>query len=915
MNIFKGFLISSIAMTTFVGTDLILQNDSIHNKVYAESYNVTYKERDSQEERLIVKFKNQIDLPYEDGIEKRIKNGDYDNNLKELFSENKELTLNRLFSSVNPIEIEKLSVHSKSFANPSANNLLNYYIVQAPNNIEIELLLKKFETSPLVEEAYIQEKQILTPPEIQLQDLSVNPYDDPRFKNQGYLEAAPKGINASHAWSIKGGDGKGTTFVDMEYGWLLNHEDLVNKNIKLMSGQNISQHRAHGTSVLGIVSSEDNQIGNIGIAPKANVKVISQIRDNGIYNTADAILSAVHNLQSGDVLLLEAQASYDGYGDKYLPVEVHPDIFDAIRVGADKGIIIIEAGANGSNDLDNFKDRNGKKILNRNSPDFKDSGAIMVGAGSSTVPHKRLWFSNYGSRLDVYGWGENVDTTSANPSQNTTNLYTSTFSGTSSASPIIAGAATSIQGIAKEHRGYPYTPAELRNILSNPNTGTQSQDPWNDRIGVLPDLKSILDNLGFNSDIPNSSSILEGKQFAWSLKGISDFEFAKINFNKSTEEMQVDLKSGIPHHYFNETYASIKVQNASGKIVYNKNIYGNQQQNAESQKVSVKVGDYIELTHLEGVHRATFTNVDNSKQESFGKKAIYEVTKEGLKKVEKMPEATILDGNQFAWSLKGYSDREIAKVNYDKTAEEMKIKLEAGVPHSYFASTYASIKVQNSSGNVIYNKEIEGNKQQNAESQTVPVKIGDYIELTHIEGEATKEKTRATLINLENNKNETIGKTARYQITKEGLKKVEKMPETTVLDGNQFNWSLKGYNDREIAKVEYNKATEKMQIKLEAGIPHSYFTSTYASIKVQNSSGNILYNKEIVGNRQQPAESQTVPVKVGDYIEFTHIEGEAQKEKTRATLTNLENNKQEFVGKKKTYQVTPTGLLLGNVNY
>ncbi|PFX63537.1 S-layer protein [Bacillus wiedmannii] len=411
-------------------------------------------------------------------------------------------------------------------------------------------------------------------------------------------------------------------------------------------------------------------------------------------------------------------------------------------------------------------------------------------------------------------------------------------------------------------------------------------------------------------DMPNGDKILEGKQFAWSLKGISDFEFAKINFNKLTEEMQVDLKAGVPHHYFNETYASIKVQNVSGKVVYKKDIYGNKQQNAESQKVPVKVGDYIELTHLEGVHRATFTNVDNSKQESFGKKAIYEVTKEGLKKVEKMPEATILDGNQFAWSLKGYSDREIAKVDYDKTAEQMKVKLEAGVPHSYFASTYASIKVQNSSGNVLYNKEIVGNKQQNAESQTVPVKIGDYIELTHIEGEAIKEKTRATLINLENNKNETIGKTARYQVTKEGLKKVEKMPETTVLDGNQFAWSLKGYNDREIAKVEYNKTTEKMQIKLEAGIPHSYFTSTYASIKVQNSWGNILYNKEILGNRQQASESQTVSVKVGDYIEFTHIEGEAQKEKTRATLTNLENSKQEFVGKKKTYQVIPTGLLI-----
>ncbi len=269
----------------------------------------------------------------------------------------------------------------------------------------------------------------------------------------------------------------------------------------------------------------------------------------------------------------------------------------------------------------------------------------------------------------------------------------------------------------------------------------------------------------------------------------------------------------------------------------------------------------------------------------------------------------ILVGNQFAWSLKGYSDRGIAKVDYNKAAEELKIKLEAGVPHSYFNSTYASIKVQNSSGSVLYNKEIVGNRQQNTESQTVSVKVGDYIELTHIEGDAVKEKTRATLTNLENNKNETIGKTARYQVTKEGLKKVEKMPETTILDGKQFAWSLKGYSDREIAKVDYNKTAEELKIKLEAGVPHSYFNSTYASIKVQSSSGSVMYNKEIMGNRQQNAETQTVSIKVGDYIEFTHIEGGAAKEKTRATLTNLENGKQEYIGNKRTYQVTSTGLI------
>ncbi|MEJ9255786.1 M60 family metallopeptidase [Bacillus wiedmannii] len=137
-------------------------------------------------------------------------------------------------------------------------------------------------------------------------------------------------------------------------------------------------------------------------------------------------------------------------------------------------------------------------------------------------------------------------------------------------------------------------------------------------------------------DVPNTNNILEGSQFAWSLKGIGDFEFAKVNLNKSTEEMQIDLKAGVPHNYFDSTYASIKVQNTSGKVVYNKEFYGNKQQNAGTQKVSVKTGDFIELTHLEGGERATLINLDNNKRESLDKKVMYEVTKDGLKKVNQI---------------------------------------------------------------------------------------------------------------------------------------------------------------------------------------------------------------------------------------------------------------------------------------
>ncbi|PEB78977.1 hypothetical protein COM95_23970 [Bacillus cereus] len=137
-------------------------------------------------------------------------------------------------------------------------------------------------------------------------------------------------------------------------------------------------------------------------------------------------------------------------------------------------------------------------------------------------------------------------------------------------------------------------------------------------------------------DMPNVNNILEGNQFAWSLKGIGDFEFAKVNLNKSTEEMQIDLKAGVPHNYFDSTYASIKVQKTSGKVVYNKEFYGNKQQNAETQKASVKTGDFIELTHLEGGERATLINLDNNKRESLDKKVMYEVTKDGLKKVNQI---------------------------------------------------------------------------------------------------------------------------------------------------------------------------------------------------------------------------------------------------------------------------------------
>ena len=236
----------------------------------------------------------------------------------------------------------------------------------------------------------------------------VSPDDDPRSASQEYLDPSPHGVDARFAWS-QGLDGSGVGFVDLERGWTLDHEDLVDSAIDIISGVNTDYH-GHGTAVLGEVAMVDNELGGIGMAPAVMTRVVSQWRPGGQYKTAEAILSAASEMDAGDVLLLEAQTQYQTTGEAFVPVEVEPLVFDAIRTAVGHGIIVIEAAANGTVDLDGFQDVDGRFVLNRHSGDFRDSGAIIVGAASATAPHGRLDFSNFGSRIDCYAWGHGIDT-------------------------------------------------------------------------------------------------------------------------------------------------------------------------------------------------------------------------------------------------------------------------------------------------------------------------------------------------------------------------------------------------------------------------------------------------------------------------------------------------------------------------
>jgi serine protease len=320
--------------------------------------------------------------------------------------------------------------------------------------------------------------------------------------DQSYLDAAPDGIDAEYAWTFVGGDGAGQRLIDLEQGWTLDHEDIVAHGATRLHGKIQASSRGHGTSVLGEICAVDNTLGCVGIMP--NIASVDVVSFNGS-TRPNALLAAITNLSFGDVLLLEAQVWLNGtllFG----PIEAYDAEYEAIRLATALGIIVVEAGGNGTNngstpplDMDTYTTLSGLAIFNRDpaNPDFRDSGAIIVTAATSTAPHTRLAYGPHGRRIDCYAWRENINTLSSDATGSTTD-YRNNFDGTSGASPLITGAALAVQGRAQAQLGFRFSPRQMRATLSNPATGTPPAATEMTRMGVITNLRSIFDTV-FNT--------------------------------------------------------------------------------------------------------------------------------------------------------------------------------------------------------------------------------------------------------------------------------------------------------------------------------------------------------------------------------------------------------------------------------
>ncbi|MFQ6007855.1 MAG: S8 family serine peptidase, partial [Candidatus Zixiibacteriota bacterium] len=395
----------------------------------------------------------------------------------------------RLFQDLSEDRLDRDRQTFQMRAKQELPDLNSYYRIQVTDPAEAEQIVNALNRLDVIEIAYIQ------PMPEPADDIDPPTPDYQPF--QGYREAAPDGIDADYANTLPGGDGTGVKIIDIEGNWQITHEDLDKALGGIIAGEpiNTASWRNHGTAVIGELIAGDNGYGVTGICPGADIGMVSI----GGWTTAEALYAAIDTLQQGDIILIELHAPGPHYDFQprpdqlgYVCMEYWQANYDAIQYAWAKGIIVVEAAGNGA---ENFDDTTIYGLLFDTT--YRNSHAIIVGAGyPPTSPNdlQKHGFSNYGARVNLQGYGSEVYTTGYGDlfdgGGDEDQYYTSGFSGTSSASPIVAGAAACLQGYYKATYNVTLTSDNIRVVLVA--TGTPQQGDTSLHIGPRPDLQSAI---------------------------------------------------------------------------------------------------------------------------------------------------------------------------------------------------------------------------------------------------------------------------------------------------------------------------------------------------------------------------------------------------------------------------------------
>jgi serine protease len=383
--------------------------------------------------------------------------------------------------------LEQMQAEGERNAQEALPDLNLYFRLRLPPGLDADEMADAFRKLPEVEAVYRVPRPV--PPPVAPDYYTVSstrPY-------QRYQDPAPSGIDGRFAGTLAGARGTGVKICNIEYSFNAAHADLGVVTLVGPAWVDPFSSTDHGTAVIGVFGGTANTEGVTGIAYAAQ-KLFAAAQTASGYNVGAAITTCANSMSPGDIILIEQQMAGPNGGTNYVPVEWFKPTYDAIRAAVAANRVVVETAGNGSQNLDSSTYSTGN---NGHYPFLpaNDSGAIMVGAGWSpaqgSLARSARNDSNYGATLDLQGWGDSVVTAGYGnlySAEGINRWFTSTFAGTSSAGPIVAGAAASLQGRNKQVKGAILSPASIKSILRN--NGTAQTGTRN--IGPLPDLRRAL---------------------------------------------------------------------------------------------------------------------------------------------------------------------------------------------------------------------------------------------------------------------------------------------------------------------------------------------------------------------------------------------------------------------------------------
>jgi cerevisin len=267
------------------------------------------------------------------------------------------------------------------------------------------------------------------------------PTSEEEYKKYPYNEAA----------------GRNVTVYIIDTGVNVNHVDFEGRAVwgaTIPEDDEDVDGNGHGTHVAGTVAGK-----KYGVAKKANIVAVKVLRSNGSGSMSDVIKGIEFAVQHHNERVAEAKKLNDEAGEDDEKIIVKSAANMSLGGGRSRALDrVVDAAVKAGIQFAVAAGNDGMDACNY-SP-AASVNAITVGA--TTMEDRMAWFSNHGSCVDVFAPGHYITSTWIG-----SNVATNTISGTSMASPHVAGLIALLLSMPEYENK---TPEEIKKVIIDMST-------------------------------------------------------------------------------------------------------------------------------------------------------------------------------------------------------------------------------------------------------------------------------------------------------------------------------------------------------------------------------------------------------------------------------------------------------------